>query len=422
VNVPVGIVLFGLFACLLVLGVPVAIALGVSSIITIAAFRLGPLISVAQGLTGAADDKWVLLAIPLFVLAGNILAKTGVSGRLVDLARSVVGGVRGGLALATVAVCIFFAGISGSGPADVAALGALLIPALAKEGYPKPFASGLLAAGGGIGIIVPPSIALIIYGVIAGADISKLFIAGILPGTLVGISLGVVCLIRAPSRDKAPQRPPFLLSLRRSFWGLLAPVILLGGIYSGIFSPTEAAAVAVVYSLVVGIAIYRDVKVKELPAILLESASTSAAVMFVVACAYLFSRILNTQGIAQGFSSWMLSLSGSKVVLLLVMNAVLIIAGLFMDAISIFYIFVPIFLPVAMKLGVDPVHFGIIFTVNLAIGQVTPPIGVNLFVAARIGGVSIGGISRAAVPLILAEIVALLIVTFCPALSLCLLG
>jgi C4-dicarboxylate transporter DctM subunit len=419
VNAPVGIVLFGVFFGLMVLGVPVAVALGVSSIVTIAAFDLEPLISVGQGLVGATD-KWTLLAIPLFVLAGNILAKTGVSERLVDLARSVVGGVRGGLALATVTVCVFFAGISGSGPADVAALGALLIPALVKEGYSKPFASGLLAAGGGIGIIIPPSIALIIYGVIAEANISNLFKAGILPGILVGVSLAVVSLIKAPPRDRRPERPAFFPALWRASWGLLAPVILLGGIYTGIFSPTEAAAVAVVYSLLVGLVVYRDVRLRALPAILLESASTSATVMFVVACAAIFSRILNTEGLAEAFSKWMLSLSESKVSLLLLMNLVLLVAGLFMDAISIFYIFVPIFLPVAKQLGVNDVHFGIIFTVNMAIGQVTPPIGVNLFVAARIGGVSVAGISRAAVPLILAEIAALLVITFWPGLSLCL--
>ena len=416
-NVPAVAILFVCFFCLLALGVPVAISLGAASILVIATFDLAPLMSVFQGLIGSTD-KWTLLAIPLFVLAGNILAKTGVSVRLVDLARSAVGRVRGGLALATVVVCIFFAGISGSGPADVAALGALLIPALVKEGYGRPFASGLLAAGGGIGIIVPPSIALIIYGVVAKANITNLFKAGILPGILVGASLGIVAFIKAPSVQHESDRPRFFPALLRAFWGLLAPVILLGGIYSGIFSPTEAAAVAVVYSLLVGVVIYRDVRLRQLPAILVESAATSAAVMFVVACAATFSWVLNTQGAAIAFSEWMLSLSSSKVILLLAINAVLIAAGLFMDAISIFYIFIPIFLPVIHSLGVDPVHFGIIVTVNLAIGQVTPPVGVNLFVAARVGRVSVAKISKAAVPLIIAEVVALLIITFWPGLSL----
>jgi len=417
VNVPVTFTLFACFGGLLILGVPVAISLGVAGTVTVIAFDLVSLEWLPQKLVGGCDS-FTLLAIPLFVLAGNILAKTGVSERLVELARAAVGSVRGGLALTTVVVCIFFAGISGSGPADVAALGALLIPALAKEGYSKPFSSALLAAGGGIGIIVPPSIALIVYGVIAEANISNLFIAGILPGAVVGVSLGIVALIKAPPRREAASRPPFLRSLRRAFWGLLAPVILLGGIYSGVFSPTEAAAVAVVYSLFLGLAVYRDVRLGDLPKILLESASTSAAVMFVVACASIFSWVLNTQEIASSFSELLLSVSSSKVVLLLMMNAVLIAAGLFMDAISIFYIFLPIFLPVTRMLGVDPVHFGIIVTVNLAIGQVTPPVGVNLFVAARIGGVSVGSISRAAIPLIIAELVALLIITFCPWLSL----
>jgi len=418
-NVPAGVMLFVTFAVLVAVEIPIAISLGVSALVTILAFDLAPLTLLPQSLVGAADS-WSLLAIPLFIFAGNILAKTGVSRRLVNLARAVTGGTRGGLAFAAIIACIFFAGISGSGPADTAALGALLIPALAAEGYDRRFASGLLAAGGGIGIIVPPSIALIIYGVVAGADISRLFIAGVVPGIVVGVSLGVVAFIKSPPKSDA-ERPRVLTALKESAWVLAAPVILLGGIYSGIFSPTEAATVAVVYSLVVGIAVYRDVKLSQLPAIAVESAAIAAAVMFVVACASCFSWVLTTQGIASGFAQGLLAISGNRIVMLLMINAALIVAGLFLDAISIFYIFMPIFVPVVKSLGVDPIHFGIIVTINLAIGQITPPVGVNLFVAARVGQVPLGQLSRAVLPIIAAELVALLLVTFVPWLSLCLL-
>jgi C4-dicarboxylate transporter DctM subunit len=418
----VPLLLFGSFFALLFLEFPIAAALGISSVLTIVAFHLAPLELVPQQLF-SATDSWTLLAVPFFILAGNLLAKTAISERLVHLARVIVGRLPAGLAMVSVVVSIFFAGISGSGPADTAALGAILIPAMEKAGYDKRSAAALMAAGGGIGIIIPPSIALLIYGVVANAPVTKLFIAGILPGVVVGISLFAVSFVlfgRDP-RIRAERRGSWrdiARAARSAAWGLLAPAIILGGIYGGVFTATEAATVAVVYGVVVGFFIHRDLSLRDLPAILADTGVTTGVVMLLVCTASLFAWVLNTSGVAAAAAAALLHLASGKVAGLLLINGILLVAGCFMDAISIYYVLLPILLPVVRALGIDLVHFGVVMTVNMAIGQITPPVGVNLFVACGIAKISMKEISRAVVPMVVAQTVALLVVTYWPDLSL----
>jgi C4-dicarboxylate transporter DctM subunit len=416
------VVLFGSFFLLLFLNFPIAAALGISSVLTIVAFDLAPLQLVPQQLL-SATDSWTLLAVPFFILAGNLFAKTAISERLIHLARVIVGRLPAGLAMVSVVVSIFFAGISGSGPADTAALGAVLIPAMEKAGYDKRSAAALMAAGGGIGIIIPPSIALLIYGVVANAPVTKLFIAGILPGLVVGLSLFVVSYwlfgrdpsIRAEARGSWAEVGK---AAREALWGLLAPAIILGGIYGGVFTATEAAVVAVVWGVVVGFFIHRDLKLRDLPAILVDTGVTTGVVMLLVCTASVFAWVLNTSGIAAEAAAWLARFATGEVGGLLLINGILLVAGCLMDAISIYYVLLPILLPVVMALHIDLVHFGVIMTVNMAIGQITPPVGVNLFVACGIARISMKEISRAVVPMVVAQGVALAVITYWPGLSL----
>jgi C4-dicarboxylate transporter DctM subunit len=425
-NPLVALTLFSSLALFLAVNIPIAHSLGLSALVTIVLFHLVPLQMLPE-LMFSATNSWTLLAVPFFILAGNILGKTEISRRLVRLAEAMMGGIPGGLGITAVAASIFFAGISGSGPADVAALGSFLIPAMNRAGYRREYAAALMAAGGGIGIIIPPSIALIIYGVVADTSISKLFIAGIIPGILVGGGLISMTYATAkagwgPPAQEKKTAPSFFRALREALWGLLAPVIILGGIYGGIFTPTEAAAVAIFYALFVGLFIYRDITMKDLYPLLAEAGVTSATVMLIVAAASVFSWVLTTSGIADGLAQSLLSITHNPYLLLLLINLIVIAMGLFMDAISIFYLLVPIFLPLVRKVGVDPVHFGIILTVNLAIGQITPPVGVNLMVASSLSGRPVRRIARAALPLVAAEAVVLLLVTYLPGLCLWLPG
>lgn len=412
--------LFLVFAILLFLNVPIALSLGISSIIAMLGAET-PMIMLPINVYSSIG-KFTLLAIPFFVLAGNVMEKAGISERLINLANKAVGHKKAGLAIVCVITSCFFAAISGSGPATVAALGVIIIPAMIKAGYNDGMSSALMATAGAIGIIIPPSIAYVVYGAIAGVSIGKTFVAGIMPGILMGTALIIACIILVRRLDIVQQEKASTREVWAAFkdavWGLLMPVIILGGIYGGFFTPTEAAAVSAVYGIVVGVFIYREVNLKNLYEILVESAVQSAVVMIIVACASLFAWIVTTQGVAAMVSNYLLQISNSQYLFLLIINIVLLIAGCFIDAVSALYIFVPIMLPVALQLGYDPIAFGIVMTMNLAIGQVTPPVGVNLYVACGISKVSLKDISRKVIPFVIASIISLLLITYIPQLSL----
>ena len=415
----IALTLFGLFFLFLFLEVPVAVSLGLSAVSTIFFFQLEDPVIIAQQIF-SAFDSFTLLAIPLFLFAGHLLGESGLAPRLLDLVMVCVGGLRGGVAIVTVIVSLLFAGISGSGPADVAALGTLLFPLLKESGFPARRSAALIAAGGGIGIIVPPSIALIVYGVVAETSINHLFIAGIIPGILVSLSLIGAVLILArgtqPPKDKPPLTFPVIGGAALAF---VAPVIILGGIYWGIFTPTESAGAAVLYILLADTLFYRRLLKKGVLFDLLIRAGRGAAqILFIIAGASLFSWVLHHTQLTEHLGQMILRISENWIVLLLLINAFLLMVGCFIDAISIIYIFTPIFLPVLTHAGIDPVHFGIVLTINLAIGQITPPVGVNLFVASTFSKLDVGTIGWAVLPFVFAEAAALFVAAFIPPLSL----
>lgn len=416
----VAALLFLVFFVLLFLNVPIAISLGASAIITLLITDM-PL-GMVSTMMFAATEKFGLLSIPLFVFAGLILDRCGISDRLVRLSSLVIGPVYGSLALVTVVVGVIFAGISGSGPADVAALGAILIPAMVKRGYDKNFAAGLMASAGSIAIIVPPSIAFIVYGVLAEVSIADMFLAGVIPGLLLGLVMGIYAWMYGKKHGhKGEQRGTpgeIWAAFKEAIWGLMAPMVLLVGIYSGLFTPEEAAGVVVVYGLLVGLFIYKTLNLKKIWEIAIDAGTSSAVVMFVVGGAGLFAWVVIAKGIAMKASALLLSLSTTKLAFLLSVNVLLLIAGCFLDAISIFYISVPIFLPVARAMGIDLVHFGVIMSVNLAIGLFTPPVGINLYVACNLANVPLKNILKYVVPFIIASIVALILICAWPDLSL----
>lgn len=420
-------VLFLVFAVLLFIGAPIAVCLGASSVIAMLMQGSGrPLDTVMSSLpmiVSSSTSKFVLLAIPFFIFAGNIMEKAGISGKLIALAESCVGHIRGGLAMVCVIVSCFFAAISGSGPATVAALGVIVVPAMIKSGYTPAFSAALMAAAGAIGVIIPPSITFVVYGSIADASIGQLFLSGLVPGLIMGAALLIVALIigrkmnlKANSKASGAER---WKAFKDAFWGLLMPVIILGGIYGGIFTPTEAAAVSVIYGLFVGIFIYKQIHIKEFYQILIDTASTTATVMFITAAASLFAYVLTRARLDVAISSGLESMTGgSIIVFFIIVNIILLIAGCFLDSTSALYIFTPLFVPVAQALGVDLIHLGVVMIVNLAIGLFTPPVGVNLYVACGVGNVNLKQISKAVISLILAAIIVLLIVTYIPKISL----
>ncbi len=422
-----GIVLIVVFVGLLVLGAPIAACLGLSSVSAILVQGAGKpivaIMSVLPRICAASSSKFVLLAIPFFIIAGNVMEKAGISGRLINLAEKCLGHIRGGMAIVCIVVSMFFAAISGSGPATVAALGLIMIPALVKAGYPVYFSCALMAAGGAIGVVIPPSITFVVYGSIADASITNLFRAGLIPGILMGIAMIIVALIFGSRLDlkvlpKATAKER-LIAFRDAFPGLLMPVIILGGIYGGIFTPTEAAAVAVFYGLAVGVFIYKEIDLKKTIDILVDSCSTTATVMFITMGASLFAYVLTRARIDLAIKAFMLSVTGGNtVVFFIIVNVVLLIAGCFLDSTSALYIFTPLFAPVALQMGISPFHLGVVMIFNLAIGLFTPPVGVNLYVACGIGKTKIEEITRGIVPLVIAEIVMLLVITYIPGISL----
>ena len=419
-------VLFISFFIFLILGVPIAICLGLSSVCAI--LYSGTSLTIVATNMYAGISKFLLLAIPFFVLSGNIMAKAGISKRLINFVDTCVGHKKGGIAIVCVIVACFFGAISGSGPATVAALGAVLIPAMVEQGgFSAPFSTALMATSSSIAIVIPPSIAFVVYASITGVSIADMFTAGIVPGILMGVALVIVVMLEAkkhdiqPSRKKATAKERWA-TFKDAFWGFLMPIIILGGIYGGIFTPTEAAAVSVVYGLFVGMVIYREVSFRDLFDILVDSAKTTGGIMLIVASASLFSFVCTKFGIADAASGLLGSIAHNQFVFLLIVNVIFLIAGCFIDANSAMYIFIPIMLPVCKALGYDVVAFGVMATVNLAIGQVTPPVGVNLFVAISIKikkglEVTLQQISRAVMPMIAASVAVLLIVTYIPATS-----
>ena len=377
----VGIVLLGVFVVLLVFGAPIAVCLGMSSVGAILAQGAGKpldaIMSVLPRLCSSASSKFVLLAIPFFILSGNVMEKAGISGRLINLAEKCLGHIRGGMAMVCVVVSCFFAAISGSGPATVAALGLIMIPALVKAGYPAAFSCALMAAGGAIGVVIPPSITFVVYGSIADASITDLFKAGVIPGLLMGAGLIVAALVVGRKMDlkvlpKATGKERWK-AFKDAYWGLLMPVIILGGIYGSIFTPTEAAAVSVFYGLIVGILVYREIDLKKIKDILIDSCSTTATVMFITMGATLFGYVLTRARLDLAIEGFMMNVTGgSSIIFFIIVNIVLLIAGCFLDSTSALYIFTPLFAPVALQLGIDPIHLGAGMIVNLAGGLFTP--------------------------------------------------
>ena len=416
-------ILFISFFIFLILGVPIGICLGLSSVCAI--LYSGTSLTIVATNMYSGISKFLLLAIPFFVLSGNIMAKAGISKRLIKFVDTCVGHKKGGIAIVCVIVACFFGAISGSGPATVAALGAVLIPAMVEQGgFSAPFSTALMATSSSIAIVIPPSIAFVVYASITGTSIADMFMAGIVPGLLMGVALVIVVMLEAkkhnikPSREKASGKERWD-AFKDAFWGFLMPIIILGGIYGGIFTPTEAAAVSVVYGLFVGMVIYREVSIRDMFDILVDSAKTTGGIMLIVASASLFSFVCTKFGIADAASNLLGSIAHNQFTFLLIVNIIFLIAGCFIDANSAMYIFIPIMLPVCKALGYDIVAFGVMATVNLAIGQVTPPVGVNLFVAISIKikkglEVTLQEISRAVVPMIAACVAVLLIVTYIP--------
>ncbi|MBN2231765.1 MAG: TRAP transporter large permease [Deltaproteobacteria bacterium] len=414
-----GALLFLGFFALLLLGVPIAVAIGLPAFLVIAFGDLGVPVIAPNFFAGIA--KFPLLAIPLFILAGFVLERCGISERIIRFANILIGQRPGGLVLVAVAVCVFFGGVSGSGPADAAAIGAILIPAMHAQGYGRAFSAALIAAAGSTAIIVPPSIALIIYGAITNTSITALFAAGAIPGLIAGLSLLLPAFTDARRRgygSAAVDDTRLTRAFLDAAWGLLAPVIILGGLYGGIFTPTEAAVVAVFYSLFLGFAVYRTLTPKLVYRILVDAGEASAVVLLIVAFAGLFSWAGATVGILDRLAGTLLAISDNPWVLLVLVNILVFIAGMLMDAISIYYIFLPILMPVMARCGWDPVWFGVVMTFNLAIGQFTPPVAVNLYVTTQLADIRLEDTFRAAIPLVVAMLAGLTLIIIFPQLSL----
>lgn len=437
------LLIVSIFLILVLIGFPIAISLGLASIIMLVALNGFSGLEVVADIMYTSVSKFTLLAIPFFILTGVIMDYSGISDKLINLADKLVGHMKGGIVFITALVGIFFAAISGSGPATVAAIGGILIPALMRSGYSKETSASLVASTGAIGIIIPPSIAFIVFAVVAGeqmpVSIGRLFIGGIIPGILFGVALVIATFYvrwrqerkmekeqihsgeNVDNKSKQRKERASLKEVGKAFieslWGILVPVIILGGIYGGFFTPTEAAVVSVFYGLFVGVVIYRKINFKTLYRILVDAGLQTAVVMFIVSTASVFAHIITSERYAEQASEMLLSISDNPVIILLLINLILIIAGAFIDAISAFYIFVPILAPVIIYFDIDPLVFGVFMTVNLAIGLFTPPVGLNLYVASGISGASLASMSRAIIPFVIASIIVLLLITYVPILS-----
>lgn len=405
----------------LVMTVPIGISLGLATAITMYFSSPVPLTMIAQT-AFAGIDSFPLLAIPFFMLAGSLMGYGGISKRLVGFAESLVGFMIGGLAMVTITACMFFAAISGSGPATVSAIGSFMIPAMKEKRYGGPFAAALSAAAGSIGVIIPPSIPFVIYGVVSGASVGEMFLSGVIPGLVIGTSLMVYSYFVAKKRGYPCSNKPrdlknLWLSFKDAFWALLVPVIILGGIYGGIFTPTEAAVVGVVYAMIIGKFVYRELDFKTLREAYKDTVVVNGATTFMLGLSMAFATYLTMEEIPVRVGAWIVGVSSSKYVVLLMVNVMFLAVGCFIDNISSMIILTPIFLPVMVKLGVEPVHFGLFMTVALAIGFITPPYGANLFVASAVSGERIDGISKEIFPLVAVMIACLMLFTYFPVFS-----
>jgi len=413
--------LFILLFVFMLIGMPIAVALGLSSLLTILFFGKDSLASLSLKLF-ETSEHFTLLAIPYFILAGAFMTTGGVARRMIRFAIACVGHLRGGLAIASVLACMLFAAVSGSSPATVVAVGSIVIAGMVRAGYPMPFAAGVICNAGTLGILIPPSIVMVVYGAATETSVGKLFIAGIIPGIMLGLMLMVAIYVRARVIKLEPQpRAPLrevLVAGRDSLWGLLLIVIILGGIYGGIFTPTEAAAVSAVYAFIIAVFVYRDVGLRGVPQVLVDASKVTVMLMFIIANALLFAHVLTTERIPQAIAEQILAWGMPPWAFLIVVNILLLIAGNFMEPTGIILILAPILFPIATQLGIDPVHLGIIMTVNLEIGMVTPPVGLNLFVTAGITKMSIVQVVRAALPWLGVLLLFLVFVTYIPEIAL----
>ena len=414
-------ILFLVFFVLLFLGVPIAAALGLGMVVNAVMGAPFSLSFIGRGMITALDS-FPVLAVPIFIFAGEVMAKGGISKRLFDLANAIFGGITGGVAIATVFTCVLYGAISGSGSATFAAVGTIMIPIMVRQGYDDKFITALAASSGGLGTLIPPSLPMVMFALSASCSVNDMFFAGVIPGLICAAALMIYAFLfckRHPIQhtENSEPRMGVFQSFRRGFFAILCPVIILGGIYAGVFTATEAAGVAAVYGILVSVFIYKTLKFSELPGILLRCAGQTAPIILIVAVATVFGRVLTIQNAPAMLADTMLGLTDNPIVILLLLNILLLIAGMLMDALAAIVILTPILLPIATSIGVSTIHFGVIMVANLAIGFVTPPVGTNLYMASGLTGIPIKDIVRAAVGPIVALLIAQVLIVCFPALS-----
>ena len=405
----------------MLIGVPVAVSLGASTVLTMLLFTDLDVAAMPQ-LIFDGINKFALMAIPMFILAGNLLSKGGSARRIIDFAKSMVGHLPGGLPMSAIFACVIFAAVSGSSPATVVAIGSIMFVAIKEAGYPKEYAVGGITTAGSLGILIPPSVVMIVYGVTAEVSIAHLFMAGVVPGLMLGGMMILQTYIGAKRLGfKATTPEPWSERIKKfgkAFWALLIVVVVIGGIYGGIFTPTEAAAASAIYALIISLFVYKDIKFKDLWDICLESAITTAMIFFIIANAVVFAYLLTSENIPQTIADSILAANIGKIGFLIIVNVLLFIMGQFMEPSSVVMIMVPLLLPIATALGVDPVHFGILLIVNMEIGMITPPVGLNLFVASGLTGMNLKDVIVSCLPWTLTLFIGLILVTYIPEISL----
>ncbi|CDG81503.1 TRAP transporter large permease [Janthinobacterium agaricidamnosum] len=415
------VIIFVLLLTLMLTGMPISISLGLTVLTFLFTMTSVPIESVALKIfTGI--EKFEIMAIPFFILAGNFLTHGGVARRMINFASSMVGHWHGGLGLAGVMACALFAAVSGSSPATVVAIGSIILPAMVKQGYPRAFGAGIITTSGALGILIPPSIVMVMYSVSTNTSVGKLFMAGVIPGLMLAILLGLTTWFRArkkgyPRMQKATWRERFS-TFKKSAWGLLLILIVMGGIYSGKFTPTEAAAMAAVYAFIIAVFVYKDLKIKQVGKVLLDSASMSAMLLYIITNAVLFSFLMTSENIPQAMAEWITGQGLGVIGFLLLVNVLLLLAGNVMEPSSIVLIMAPILFPVAIKLGIDPIHFGILIVVNMEVGLCHPPVGLNLYVASGITKMGISELTVAVMPWLMTMLGFLVLITYVPQISL----